>query len=91
MQELLGIFFISDAGSHKKVSILLGPYSYSSAILFINTIQDYKFGQLVDEPTGGKSGQTGAIQFSKMPNTGLTMIVPRFYLERPKGGGGRSL
>jgi hypothetical protein len=22
-----------------------------------------------------------------MPNSGLTMITPRFYLERPKGGG----
>ena len=70
-----------------KVSILIGPYTYSSAILFANTVQDYKFGQLVGEPTGGKSGQTGAIQFSKMPNSGLTMIAPRFYLERPSGGG----
>ncbi len=70
-----------------KVSILIGPYTYSSAILFVNVVQDYKFGQLVGEPTGGKSGQTGAIQFSKMPNSGLTMITPRFYLERPKGGG----
>lgn len=70
-----------------KVSILIGPYTYSSAILFVNTVQDYKFGKLIGEPTGGKSGQTGAIQISKMPNSGLTMITPRFYLERPKGGG----
>lgn len=70
-----------------KVSVLIGPYTYSSAILFANVVQDYKFGQLVGEPTGGKSGQTGAIQFSKMPNSGLTMITPRFYLERPKRGG----
>ena len=70
-----------------KVSVLIGPYTYSSAILFANTVQDYKFGQLIGEPTGGKSGQTGAIQFSKMPNSGLIMITPRFYLERPKGGG----
>ncbi len=69
-----------------KVSILIGPYTYSSAILFVNTVQDYKFGKLIGEPTGGKSGQTGAIQISKMPNSGLTMITPRFYLERPKGG-----
>jgi C-terminal processing protease CtpA/Prc len=67
-----------------KVSVLIGPYTYSSAILFVNTVQDYKFGNLVGEPTGGKSGQTGAIQFSTMPNSGLTMIAPRFYLARPK-------
>jgi C-terminal processing protease CtpA/Prc len=72
---------------HGKVSVLIGPYTYSSAILFANTVQDYKFGQLIGEPTGGKSGQSGATQFSKMPNSGLTMITPRFYLERPKGGG----
>lgn len=68
------------------ISVLIGPYTYSSAILFANTVQDYKFGELVGEPTGGKSGQTGAIQFSTMPNTGLPMIAPRFYLLRPKGG-----
>lgn len=67
------------------VSILIGPYTFSSAILFANTVQDFKFGKLIGEPTGGKSGQTGAIQFSTMPNSGLTMIAPRFYLVRPKG------
>lgn len=70
-----------------KVSILIGTYTYSSAILFGNTVQDYNFGKLIGEPTGGKSGQSGAIQFSKMPSSGLTMVTPRFYLERPKGGG----
>ncbi|RIW13370.1 hypothetical protein D0X99_16480 [Algoriphagus lacus] len=67
------------------VSVLVGPYTYSSAILFANTVQDYGFGRLVGEPTGGKSGQTGAIQFSSMPHSGLPMIAPRFYLVRPSG------
>ena len=70
-----------------EVSILIGPYTYSSAILFANTVQDFKFGKLIGEPTGGKSGQTGSTQFSKMSNSGLPMITPRFYLERPRGGG----
>lgn len=69
-----------------KVSVIIGPYTYSSSILFANTVQDYKFAQLVGEATGGKSGQTGSVQTSKMPNSGLTMITPRFYLERPNGG-----
>lgn len=69
-----------------KVSVLIGPYTYSSSILFANTIQDYSFGQLVGEPTGGKSGQTGSIQFLKMPHSGLMAVSPRFYLERPNGG-----
>lgn len=69
-----------------SVSVLIGPYTYSSSILFANTVQDYKFGQLVGEPTGGKSGQTGSIQFFKMPNSGLLAVSPRFYLERPNGG-----
>jgi C-terminal processing protease CtpA/Prc len=70
-----------------KVSVLIGPYTYSSSILFANTVQDYKFGQLVGEPTGGKSGQTGSIQFLEMTNSKLFSFTPRFYLERPNGGG----
>jgi hypothetical protein len=70
-----------------KVSVLIGPYTYSSAILFANTVQDFNFGQLVGEPTGGKSGQTGGIQFFKMPHSNLLAVTPRFYLERPRGGG----
>lgn len=60
--------------------------TYSSSILFINTIQDYEFGKLVGDKTGGKSGQTGGIQTLALSNSKLFTVVPRFWLTRPKGG-----
>ncbi|WP_100644124.1 S41 family peptidase [Alteromonas facilis] len=68
------------------VSVLISDFTYSSSILFANVIQDHNFGQLVGEPTGGRSGQTGGTQFLTLENSNLQVISPRFYLERPKGG-----
>lgn len=69
-----------------NVTVLIGAYTYSSAILFANTVQDFGFAKLAGESTGGKSGQTGGIQFLTLPNTKLRMVAPRFILERPNGG-----
>jgi len=68
------------------VSVLVGPYTYSSSILFMNTIQDYEFGKLVGDRTGGKSGQTGGTQHLTLTHSNLHSVVPRFLLARPKGG-----
>jgi hypothetical protein len=68
------------------VSVLAGPYTYSSSILFMNTIQDYEFGKLVGDKTGGKSGQTGGTQHLTLAYSNLHSVVPRFLLTRPKGG-----
>ena len=68
------------------VSILAGPYTYSSSILFMNTIQDHEFGKLVGDRTGGKSGQTGGTQHLTLTHSNLHSVVPRFLLTRPKGG-----
>ena len=68
------------------VSVLVGPYTYSSSILFMNVIQDYGFGKLVGDKAGGKSGQTGGIQRQTLTHSKLLTVVPRFWLTRPKGG-----
>lgn len=68
-----------------KVSILIGPFSYSSSILFANTVQDYGFGTLIGENTGGKSTQTGGLQIMVLKNSKLKVYSPRFILERPNG------
>lgn len=70
-----------------EVSILIGPYTYSSSILFSNTVQDYGFATLVGTATGGKSGQSGGVQSEVLFHSKLEVFSPRFYLERPKGGG----
>ncbi|GHF79861.1 S41 family peptidase [Thalassotalea marina] len=69
-----------------KVSVLVGPYTYSSSILFMNVMQDYGFGELVGDKTGGKSGQTGGTQYLTLTHSNLLAVVPRFLLSRPKGG-----
>ncbi|MBS3798968.1 S41 family peptidase [Pseudoalteromonas sp. BDTF-M6] len=70
-----------------KVSVIIGVQTYSSAILFANTVQDHEFGRLVGAPTGGYSWQTGGIQFFTLPNSNLRAVSPRFYLVRPSGRG----
>jgi len=68
------------------VSVLVGAYTYSSSILFTNVIQDYQFGKLVGDRTGGKSGQTGGTQHLTLENSKLHTVIPRFLLTRPNGG-----
>ena len=69
------------------VSVVVGEITYSSAIVFANTIQDFEFGQVVGEKSAGYSWQTGGIQFFTFPNSGLKAVSPRFYLVRPSGEG----
>ncbi|MCO7190807.1 MULTISPECIES: S41 family peptidase [unclassified Pseudoalteromonas] len=68
-----------------KVSVLTGPLTYSSSVLFANTIQDYGFATLVGTPTGGRSSQSGGIQFLTLKHTGIRAVTPRFILDRPSG------
>lgn len=68
-----------------QVSVLTGPLTYSSAVLFANTIQDHQFATLIGAPTGGRSTQSGGIQFLKLSNTQIRAVVPRFILARPSG------
>jgi hypothetical protein len=68
-----------------KVSVVVGSYTYSSAILFANTMQDFGFAEIVGEASAGYSWQTGGIQFLTLPNSQLKAVAPRFYLVRPSG------
>ena len=52
----------------------------------MNVMQDYGFGELVGDKTGGKSGQTGGTQYLTLTHSNLLAVVPRFLLSRPKGG-----
>lgn len=68
-----------------KVSVVVGGYTYSSAILFANTMQDFGFAEIVGEESAGYSWQTGGIQFFTLPHSKLKAVTPRFYLVRPSG------
>jgi len=87
--ELTNLSPVDDTNPLKftgEVSVLVGPYTYSSSILFMNVIQDFKFGTLIGDKTGGKSGQTGGTQHKTLSNSKLHSVVPRFWIARPKGG-----
>ncbi len=69
-----------------KVFVLVGDMTYSSAILFSNTVQDHGFARLVGAGGYAYVRQTGGTQKQHvLPNTGLEVVVPRFVLDRPSG------
>lgn len=68
-----------------KTYVVVGRTTYSSSILFSNTLQDFKFATIVGEGGYARARQSGGIQHMVLPNTKLGLIVPRFILERPSG------
>jgi hypothetical protein len=71
-----------------KVYVLISPRTYSSAVLFSTAVQDNGFGTLVGVGGGARSTQSGGTQNIKLPNTQMTVVVPRFVLTRSSGRGG---
>ncbi|PPT68965.1 S41 family peptidase [Xanthomonas arboricola] len=67
------------------VNVLVGPLTYSSAVLFSNVIQDYRFGHVVGVGKSVRTRQTGGVKTLILPNTGLLLSYPRFVLDRPSG------
>lgn len=68
-----------------KVYVVVGRTTYSSAILFSNTMQDFKFATIVGEDGYARARQSGGIQHMVLPHSKLGLIVPRFILDRPSG------
>lgn len=65
--------------------VLIGRSTYSSAILFANVMQDFGFATLAGAAPTARAQQSGGVQQSVLPNTGLVLGWPRFVLERPSG------
>ncbi|MES2316140.1 MAG: S41 family peptidase [Pseudomonadota bacterium] len=68
-----------------KIYVVVGRTTYSSSILFSNTMQDFKFATIVGEDGYARARQSGGIQYMLLPNTKIELIVPRFILDRPSG------
>ncbi len=66
-----------------QVYVLIGRSTYSSAILFSNVVQDFGFGVVAGTGGSARANQTGGVQKSVLPNTGLVLWWPRFILARP--------
>ena len=71
-----------------RVYVLISPRTYSSAVLFSTVVQDFGFATLAGVGGGARSTQSGAIQNIALPNTGMTVVVPRFVLDRSSGAAG---
>ena len=74
--------------SRARCTYLISPRTYSSAVLFSTVVQDRGFGTLAGTGGGARSTQSGGTQNIKLPNTQMTMVVPRFVLTRGSGGEG---
>jgi len=62
--------------------VLIGTSTYSSAILFANTVQHFGFARVAG--TGGaRADQSGSVQKTVLPNADLVLWWPRFILTRP--------
>lgn len=67
-----------------ELIVLIGPATYSSSVLFANTVQDFGFGRVAGARGGVvRSRQSGSVQETRLPHSGLMFYWPRFVLDRP--------
>ncbi len=68
-----------------KVTVEIGPLTYSSAVLFANVVRDFRFGVLAGVGGAARTQQSGGVRSVTLPNTGLILSYPRFVLDPPAG------
>lgn len=68
-----------------EVIVLVGPATYSQAIVFSTIVQDYQLGLVAGEETAGKANQTAQVQHFQLPNTGFRVRAPLYVLTRSSG------
>lgn len=73
-----------------KIYLFIGNMTYSSAIHFAITLQDYGIATLVGQQSGGRAGTTGNITYIKLPGTRLRAFAPVMLFSRPIGDGNES-
>jgi hypothetical protein len=71
-----------------KVYVLMGPATYSSAILFTTAVQDNDFGTIAGTGGAARSTQSGGTQVVKLTHTQMSVVIPRFLLKRTSGAEG---
>jgi C-terminal processing protease CtpA/Prc len=78
------------AGLKGRIFVLIGPGTFSSAIL--NAIELKQQGAtLVGEPTGGGAGHYGEVKILTLPNSKLAVRYTSKFFSAPKGLDGSSL
>ncbi len=64
---------------------LIGKLTYSQAIAFASTLQDYKIATIAGEETEGPANQSGQVQSQFLENTGLQVLAPIYIFTRASG------
>lgn len=67
------------------VVVLIGPASYSAAIVFATAMQDSQFGLLAGQATGGFANQSAQGNLFNLPHSQLRAYVATRLLLRPNG------
>lgn len=67
------------------VYILIGPQTYSQAVVFAATIQDYQLGQLVGEATQSPANQSAQVKRMAAEHTGIEAMAPLYVFTRASG------
>lgn len=70
---------------HGQVYALVGPATYSQAIVFAATLQDHGLALIAGEETVGRANQTGQVQRFELPNSGLIAAAPIYIFLRASG------
>ncbi|NVJ99735.1 MAG: hypothetical protein HWE25_16410 [Alphaproteobacteria bacterium] len=73
-----------------KTYLMIGGMTYSSAIHFAITLQDYGIATIVGQPSGGRAGTTGNVTNIKLETTGLKAFAPVMLFSRPVRDGNES-
>lgn len=68
-----------------EIAILIGPATYSQAIAFSVTAQDFRIATLIGSQTEGRANQTGQVQRHTLPVTGFEIQSPLYVFTRPSG------
>jgi len=66
-----------------KVQVAIGPLTYSSGVLFANVMQDFGFATLIGTGGAVRRSQSGGVYGVPLPQSGLTLWIPRFVLDPP--------
>ncbi|WDI33254.1 S41 family peptidase [Hyphococcus flavus] len=73
-----------------EIYVIIGAQTYSQAIVFAATLQDYSIATIAGEETEGPANQTGQVQLFTMPNTGIEGLSPIYIFTRASGDTSRS-
>lgn len=68
-----------------RVFVLVNRRSFSNAVSVAAIVQDYRFGQVLGEPTADLATTYGAMETFTLPNSSIVVAFPKAHIIRPNG------